>query len=267
MKTKSFACYNTNETQRMISSSGGIYFLLANAIIEWECIVYGACYEGIDVRHVRIKSKEDISSSCGSKYIPSELGDTFSQVREDLNNGKKVLFSGTPCQCAGLLTFVGTCENLFCVDFICHGIPSKKVWRSYIDDLEHNKSKVLHVNMRDKCSGWNEYSWSIHYIDGSTMTVPFSKIPFMKGFLADLYLRPSCYKCKFKGIYRITDITMGDYWQVNYIQPKMFDNKGTSLIFVHSQKGMQLLNIVSNMLKVIRRGICAVAFNITMRPR
>lgn len=250
MGTKGYACYNTDEHERLDSSSGGIYPLLAKNIIENGGIVYAAVYLGMEVQHKRITKLSEISESCGSKYIPSKLGSIFLEIREELNDGKKVLFVGTPCQCEGLLSFVGKKENLICIDFICHGIPSKFAWEKYLEDINRKESAVLSVNMRDKSTGWSymQYSFSGKLQDGRTIKEKFPYNHYLRGFVSDFYLRPSCYDCQFKGIERLTDITLGDYWGVWDLQPEMDDNKGTSLVMIHSDKGKTLFfNVKENM--------------------
>ena len=244
--TKVFACYNKNDDVRMISSSGGMYYLLAEKVINKGGIVYGACYEGTEVVHHRIETIDGIPDSCGSKYIPSKLNDTFLMIRKDLKDGKKVLFTGTPCQCAGLKSFIGNNDNLYLADFICHGMPSKTAWNAYLDSLKKNGQIVTGVNMRNKSSGWLNYSWVIKDQDNNEIRQSHNDNKYMKGFIADLYLRPSCYTCHFKGVERVTDFTMGDYWGVQSIQPDMYDDKGTSLFFVHSDKGMELFEEIQN---------------------
>lgn len=261
MKVKMYACINKNEEIRMISSSGGVYYLLAQSIIQSGGVVYGACYEGVDVCHIRIECESDINLTCGSKYIPSQLRNTFKMVKEDLQTGRKVLFTGTPCQCAGLLKFAGNYENLVCVDCVCHGIPSKKAWHEYLYSLSKQGKKVISVSMRDKCSGWSDYSCSFFCDDGSVIYESKNNNAFMKGFLADLYLRPSCYQCSFKGLDRKTDLTLGDYWGIWNLQPEMNDDKGTSLVFIHTQKGMQLFKRISDSLVYIQAFDAAIIHN------
>lgn len=248
---KAYACYNKNDEERIYSSSGGIYYLTAKKIISENGIVYAACYDGLDVAHRRIDKIEKILPSCGSKYQPSKLNDTFRQIKEDLKSKKKVLFVGTPCQCGGLLCYIGNNNNLFCLDFICHGIPSKAAWRSYLKQI-NKKEKLVEINMRDKTSGWTRYSysWKMRYLSGKEHTILSREICYMKGFISDFYLRPSCYECRFKGINRGTDITMSDYWGVWDIQPEMDDNKGTSLILIHTEKGQKLLTDIKENLVI-----------------
>ena len=240
--TKLLACYNKDMKIRMNSSSGGIYYPLAKKIISDGGVVYGACYEGTNVYHRRINSMDKIKPSCGSKYQPSILEDTFRKVRIDLQNGLTVFFTGTPCQCEGLCSYVGSSDSLYCADFICHGIPSKKAWRKYLLSMKKHGINITSVNMRDKSSGWQEYSWKLTDSNETEYIQTYSENAFMKGFLSDIYLRPSCYECFFKGIDRKTDFTLGDYWGVQRIQPELFDNNGISLVFIHSEKGLKLFD-------------------------
>lgn len=250
MITKAYACYSKDEVTRLQSSSGGIYSLLAEKIIKEGGVVYAACYdEDLEVSHCRIDKLDDIAKSRGSKYVASHLGTTFCEIRELLNKGKKVLFVGTPCQCAGLLSFIDKGnDNLICVDFICHGIPGRTAWREYKKSLIKRGMELKSVNMRDKNSGWSKvnYSWKLESKTSQFIYQHNNHNPFMKGFIADLFLRPSCYQCRFKGIKRNTDFTLGDYWGVWDLEPDMDDNKGTSLLFVHTEKGMELFLEITN---------------------
>lgn len=250
MITKAYACYSNDEVTRLQSSSGGIYSLLAEKIIKEGGVVYAACYDdNLEVSHYRIDNLADIAKSRGSKYVTSHLGNTFYEIRELLNQGKKVLFVGTPCQCVGLLSFIDKGNiNLVCVDFICHGIPGRVAWREYKKSLSKRGMELKSVNMRDKNSGWSKvnYSWKLESKTGQYIYQHNNQNPFMKGFIADLFLRPSCYHCRFKGIKRNTDFTLGDYWGVWDLEPDMDDNKGTSLLFVHTEKGMKLFVDITN---------------------
>lgn len=247
MTTQAFACYNKNINIRKQSSSGGIYYLLAEEIIRKGGVVYGACYEGLEVRHFRITDEEGILASCGSKYVASDLGNTFTNIHRDLDEKRIVLFVGTPCQCAGLLSFERkNRKNLYCVDTVCLGVPGKRVWHSYLDALRARGYDVTSVNMRDKSGGWKQYSWRLKCIDGKEIVQTHHDNTYTKGFQTGLYLRPSCYNCKFKGVERNTDITLGDYWGVWNIQPAMYDDMGTSLVMVHSDKGMELFQKISD---------------------
>lgn len=246
MSTECYACYNLNLEERKKSSSGGIYPLFAKAVIADGGAVFAACYDdNLHVVHKKITSLSDIPNSQGSKYVTSKLGDTFKAVVDTAKDGR-VLFVGTPCQCAGLISFLEAnkvnWENIVVVDCVCHGVPSRMAWNQYKHSL-WNKNRVLQsVNMRDKSSGWSRgnYSWMETMTDGRTIITPRREVPFMKGMLANIYLRPSCYNCRFKGVERKTDLTLGDYWGVWNHDPEMDDNMGTSLLFVHSDKGRKI---------------------------
>ena len=243
------ACYNKNEEIRKNSSSGGVYYAVAKQVIDDGGVVYAAVYEGIDVTHNRFDSFHNLEKSCGSKYSQSKLSDCFSSVKSDLLAERKVLFVGTPCQCYGLKTYLDKVYvNLITIDFVCHGIPSKKVLAKYVDEQSFLQP-VDEINMRDKSSGWSnyQYSWKLKNTEAER-TIPQSCIVFMKGFTNDLYLRPCCYECQFKGTERITDITLGDYWGVWDIHPNMDDNKGTSLIMLHSEHGRKMFETIADQL-------------------
>lgn len=194
-----------------------------------------------------MESVSDIQKGCGSKYIPSDLSETFLRVNSDLENGEIVLFVGTPCQCGALLNFVGDKSSLYCIDFVCHGVPSPHAFDSYIQSQELIHGKILSVNMRDKTTGWSKYSycWKIKSKTGEFIQKQ-NENAFMKGFVSNLYLRPSCSSCAFKGTNRQTDITLGDYWGAWDIQPELDDNKGTSLLLIHTEKGQELFERISD---------------------
>lgn len=241
---KIYACINLDDKERMNSSSGGVYPLLAKHIVQDGGIVYAVVYnQSFETEHVRIQDIDSIAKSCGSKYIPSKLGTCFKSIKLDLESGKNVLFVGTPCQCAGLNSFLNKkYTGLYCIDFVCHGVPSKKAWRKYIEQYNNFLSEI---NMRDKTLGWSNYNynWKFKYLDHEKI-INQNDVTFMRGFVADLYLRPSCYNCQFKGIDRLTDLTLGDLWGVWNEYPNLDDNKGISLVIPHTDKGMKLLNLI-----------------------
>ena len=179
------------------------------------------------------------------KYVQSKLGNTYSKIQEHLNQDKLVYFSGTPCQIDGLLCFLNKrYDNLICQDIVCHGVPSPKVWKHYLKkfDLEKNAK----ISFRDKSTGWDSYSFSIKQKNNS-FTELSSQNEYMKVFLKDLCLRPSCYDCHSKSLHRNSDITLADFWGIKEVCPEMYDNKGTSLVFINSKKGQELFSkIISN---------------------
>lgn len=261
METQVKACININDDERMNSSSGGIYPLIATKTIKNGGVVYAAVYDdNLDVIHKKLTTLEEIPESCGSKYIASYLGDTFKNVLEDLENKRQCLFVGTPCQCVGLINFLKKKEidrlslhkNLTIIDFVCHGVPTTNAWHSYLNAEKKRGFDVANVNMRDKSSGWSRLSYSVTLKDknGDIKSIGWGANRFLAGFIANLYLRPSCYNCKFKGIERQTDITLGDFWGIWDLNPKMDDNKGTSLCLIHTPKGKNLLEELESESKI-----------------
>ncbi len=232
-----YACLNKNEEVRRKSSSGGIFFLLAQEIIEKGGVVFGARFnEEWEVVHDSFETMDAINPFLGSKYVQSKMNNMYQRVKECLEAERYVLFSGTPCQVAGLYTFLGKAyEKLLTVDFICHGVPSPTVWKEYLKEISKGK-KITNVCFRDKTDGWINYSLKIEYTDGHIYKKYVRDDLYMIGFLQDIYLRPSCYECSFKGIDRRADITLGDLWGIQTICPQLHDDKGTSVVLLNSDR-------------------------------
>lgn len=246
-----YACYNKDEKIRKESSSGGIFTLLASYIIDNGGIVYGAAFnQNFEVEHIEVTNKQDLNKLRGSKYVQSKLGNTYSKIKEYLNQNKLVYFSGTPCQIDGLLCFLNRkYDNLICQDFICHGVPSPKVWQKYLN--ERNKqfcNKPKNINFRNKKYGWESFDMCIEY-ENYTYNEIHEKDTFMQVFLKDLCLRPSCYDCYSKSLHRNSDITLADFWGIKEVCPEMYDNKGTSLVFINSNKGEKIFDKISKDIK------------------
>lgn len=248
---KAYACYNKNEEVRLNSSSGGIFTLLAENIINKGGIVYGAAFDNeFMVKHIRIDNVNKIDKLRTSKYLQSQIDNTYKRCKNDLDEGKIVLFTGTPCQIEGLISYLGKdFDNLYTQDIVCHGVPSPKVWQQYLKF--RNKlynDEVTSVNFRNKDNGWRNYNYKISY-KNHTYKVNHSDDLYSRAFLANIDLRDSCYDCKFKKLNRLSDITLADFWGVQNVIPKMYDKKGTSLISINSEKGKKLLDsIIDNII-------------------
>lgn len=248
---KAYGAYVLDENLRQCSSSGGVFSALAENVIDNGGVVFGAAlnsdFRGIS--HIKVETKEELSKLRGSKYMQSNLDGIFPSVKGSLDSGVKVMFSGTPCQVDGLRTFLRKeYDNLFCVDIICHGVPSTVVWKKYCDEIEASEGeKIESVNFRDKKKSWSEYGVSFH-MKTREVYHTFKNDSFMRLFLKNYILRPSCYACSHKGINRNSDITLGDFWGIQKIMPEMTDDKGTSLVFVHTQKGCELFESVADRL-------------------
>lgn len=247
--TLAFAIKNRNEKERKDSTSGGIFSLLAKFVLNQNGIVFGAAYsENFEVRHVAITDSNRLSLLQGAKYTQSIVGNAFEEAKKELETGRTVLFSGTSCQCAGLKSFLGKpYDNLLTVDLICHGVPSPKVWQAYIDyrsKKENSGQRPTQINMRSKESGWSRYGYSTEFVYSSDhiTRIKNGQDLFMKAFIGNICLRNSCSDCKAKGVERCTDFTLGDYWGIWNQYPEFDDNKGTSVVFVHTEKGRQVLN-------------------------
>lgn len=246
-KKIAYASMNKDEQVRMKSSSGGIFSILAEYIIKNNGVVYGAGFdEDFNIKHKRILYSTDLDLLRGSKYVQSSIGDIYKQVKNDLENNNPVLFTGTPCQVEGLRSYLRKeYVNLITMDFICHGVPSPLVWEKYLKKMKKFKQEnIKNIYFRNKDIGWKIFSLKIIF-DEKIYINDLCNDLFMKGFLQDVYLRPSCYNCKFKKINRISDITVADFWGIGNILPKMDDDKGTSLIVIHSEKGKQLFDKIS----------------------
>ncbi len=240
----SFACTVKDENFAAQSSSGGVFPLLANMFAERKAIIYGAAFDNNwKVKHIRVDDIDELKKLYTSKYVQSDMGDSFKQVKHDLNTGKDVLFAGTPCQVAGLKSYLSKeYNNLTTVDFICHGVPSPTVWHSYIKEKAVNlNSKIIDISFRNKKDGWKNYYFMIKTEDDNAIYEKASDNIYMQGFLKDLYLRPSCYDCKFKTLNRMSDITLADFWGVEKVLPEMETAKGVSLCWASSEKGKNIL--------------------------
>ena len=250
-----FAAWNNNLKERMNSSSGGIFSVFAKAILDEGGAVYGCAWkEGkFEAIHIRISSIIDIPKLQGSKYVQSFTGNTFNDVKADLKKGKKVLYTGTPCQIAGLKLFLGKdFPNLFSIDLICHGTPSPLVLSKYIEMLEENYGKIKDLKFRDKKkSGYRSY---ISFItqDNSRISLIVGLSPFMIGFFKAYFNRESCYNCDFTSNSRVGDVTIADYWGLDQAHPelKKHEKYGISCILCNSQKGIDLISSVKNKLKL-----------------
>lgn len=262
------AAKNRDELIRIKSSSGGVFLPLAKLIISKQGVVFGAAFDSSfdKVLIVHGETEEEVLPMMGSKYLQAEVGSSYKEVENYLKCGRNVLFTGSPCQVAGLNKFLHKdYSNLLTVEYLCHGVPSPGVWRKYKQEMLLNisaqraaarKNTVLSsslnvipaiagIEFRDKSlHGWKKYSFvvrekSAFKADENSVLLScyHYKNPYMRGFLNNVYLRPSCYNCKSKNGVSHADLTIGDFWGVNTVIPKFDDDKGVSLVLVNSKKG------------------------------
>ncbi len=239
-----YAVNNKDEEVRWTSSSGGIFHAVAKEIIKEGGVVFGSALVegGRRAEHRWVEKEADLAALRGSKYIQSAILNTYSEAKEFLTSGRKVLFTGTPCQIEGLKTFLGKeYENLFCMDIICHGVPSQKVWEKYLAYQEKRAgAKVKEVCFRKKIYGWKGFSMYLKFENGKEYHRPFAEDIYMNVFLKDVCLRPSCYQCPFKKMTSQSDLMIADFWGVGEVVSDMDDDRGTSLLLIHSQKGAEM---------------------------
>ena len=240
-----YAAWHLDSSIRYESSSGGVFTALADNILADGGAVAGAAFDDLlVVRHIIIEKVADLQRLRGSKYVQSEIAPAFLlRMRDLLEQGRKVLFSGTPCEVTGLRSFLNhPYDNLFCCDFICHGVPSPMLFKKYIQKDEVSRKQLTGVTFRDKTNGWKKFQISRQMQNGKKIIYDSMVDPYMSAFLKDYALRPSCYECHFKSTERVGDLTIADFWGVKKTYPEYDpDDKGTSLILVNNKKGSSWL--------------------------
>lgn len=247
---KSLIVRHRDEEIVRTSSSGGSVTAFAQEIINQGGVVFGCAFDdNFDVVHRLAETTAQLSAFKGSKYVQSDLGDTYKNVKAQLENGRKVLFVGTPCQVAGLVSYLKKpFENLFTIDFVCHGVPSPLVWEKYREAMcKKYKSEIVYANFREKTYGYHSASLTLRYANGKKSSENTKTDYLMKSFFDDICSRPSCYDCKFKTAKRHADLTVFDCWNISRYEPALSDDdKGLTAVFVQSEKGRQLFEKVKD---------------------
>ena len=237
-----YAAKAKDDELRRGSASGGVFTVLAQATLARGGVVFGAGFDHRDWRviHKAARNEEELDDLRGSKYVQSDMGDTYAEAKRELDAGCEVLFSGCPCQIAALRRFLGRdYPNLLTVDLICHGVPSPLAWRKYLDDREREtKGKITRILARRYCA-WREYAISLAFDNANEIAYSndVTQDLFMRGFLGYFFLRECCHKCPFRGFKGCSDITIGDYFRIaNEIQG-FDDDHGVSAILINSERG------------------------------
>lgn len=249
---RSFALVNKDVKQVLSSSSGGLFVELSKYLINNGGVVYGAVYskDYKFVEYARATKISELNSFKGSKYVQADLDNVFFNIKEDLQRGIKVLFSGTPCYVKSLRNYLQReYPNLYAVDLICHGVPSPLVYERYIDFVQNKSGNVIQsITMRDKKYGWKHRSFlSIKMADNRYVIDRGISNVYMEGFSKNLFLRPSCFECRYTNLNRPGDLTIADYWGIERITNRFKNSKGVSLCICNNDKGFILLNnILSN---------------------
>lgn len=246
------AAINKDMSIRWDSTSGGAFSALADIMYEQGGYVSGAIYnEDFSVRNYISNNPKDLAILRSSKYLQSNAVGLYSEIRDLLRKGEKVLACGTPCQMAALRSFLRKeYENLIIVDFICRGVNSPKVYRKYLDSLERRYGgKVVYVKAKNKELGWRNLTRKVMFDNGKVYYGVKMNDDFRRGYHTNVFCRPSCYTCKYKGFPRMADITIADYWGIEKIDKNLDNNIGTSMILLNSKKGVDYFEKVKDKLE------------------
>ncbi len=258
---EAFAAFAKDQNEHASSSSGGIFAVLARYVLRNGGYVCGAAFdETMTPKHILTNKETDLTKLKGTKYVQSKIGDVYLRIRDLLDQGIVVLFSGTPCQVAGLRRFLNKqYSNLLTVDLICHGVPSPAVFRKYLSEISGEQT-VKHMSFRDKSNGLSDVYLVYELSNGEVVREKYSDSEYIKGFIQNLTIRPSCFNCQFKGIDRCSDITIGDYWGLNDYHPEMITEMGTSAVIIHSRTGRKYFEFVKKELKYVKSKPESVSF-------
>ncbi len=252
-RPKVYAAWSQNQEVRLDSTSGGIFSELANIIFDEGGYICGAIYnKEWKVEHILTNDRTELEDIRSSKYLQSNINNIYRQIKEKLNENKKVLFCGSPCQVSGLSNYLNKdYENLYTCDFICRGMNSPKIFKMYINNLEEKyKAGVKKVKFKNKIHGWHNFSTRIEFENGKVYIGNRYIDSFMVGYLKyTAFMRPACYECRFKGFPRKGDITLADFWGIEKINKQLDNDMGTSMVLVNSHKGQELFDKTRNKIK------------------
>ena len=262
-----FASFSRDENIRKQSSSGGIFSLLCAQILDNGGVVFGAAFDSdFSVKHIAVEKADDFPPLRGSKYVQSFIRNSYKDIKTLLDQDRTVLFSGTPCQVAGLRLFLGKSAlsgRLFLVDLVCHGAPSPLVYKSYLGYMEKKyASKIKSLSFRDKPLGWKAFGMKITFENGAVYFAKNSQDPYIIGFLKNYFLNQSCYSCNFANTDRVGDLTIADFWGYQNISGHFADDdKGITLVIANNQKGLDMFSTLTDIVSVKRSLSEAVAGN------
>lgn len=243
-----YGAYSKDSEILLQSSSGGIFSVLADFVLSQNGVVFGAGFDNENkVIHMSVDKKEDLHKLRQSKYVQSEIGDTFKEAKVLLENGIVVLFTGTPCQIVGLNKFLNKeYDNLLTQDIICHGAPSPEKFKAYISLKEQEQGASLKtVSFRNKDRNRWKGDVLMSFDNDIVYRKSFPRDAFVKKMIRNKEMRPSCYNCNYRGVNRHSDITLADFWGVQFVQPSMYNKLGTSLVIIHSEKGARVFNEIN----------------------
>lgn len=248
-----FACWNTDTEVRRHSTSGGMFTLFAEAILERGGVVFGVVFDPASgvVQHKKAETPEELRAMVGSKYVQSRISDTYCCVKAELSAGRPVLFTGTPCQCAGLKSFLrGEPENLYLIDLVCHGVPSPAVLKAYLAEISHG-TPIKALSFREKQPSWELFSMKVSFDGRDEYLSDMYSDPYLRLFLGNYDLNDCCHECRYATPSRCGDVTLGDFWgYLSESRALRDNNKGINLVLVNTPKGRYLFE------KVKHRAVC-----------
>jgi coenzyme F420-reducing hydrogenase beta subunit len=245
IESKTFAVI-ANDVIRSKCSSGGAFYLIASYVLRNGGVVYGATFdENLTLRHLKAENEKELEGLCKSKYVQSHIGSKIiTDIKNELNAGKEVLFVGLPCQIAGIKRMISGHEKLFTIDLLCSGCQPPKYFKKYVVELEeYYGKKVKRIDFRDKRQGWHCGDITLEFIDGSEKIL--KNEVWFQGFLAHLYMSEACKECKYSEYPRQGDISIGDFWNIERIRPDLNDSKGTSLLSINSLKAEKFIEVMN----------------------
>ena len=259
-----YAAKAKDDNLRRISSSGGVFSLLARQVLSKGGVVYGAAFElpKHKVVHKRVTDEAGLDELRGSKYVQSEIRDAYIKVREDLEEGKAVLFSGCPCQIAGLRRFLGSAhDKLLLVDVICHAVPSPLAWQKYLSCQENKEHATIARTFSRRNCAWRKYALSLEFVNSGDSAYLVNPAPdtYLKAFCSELFNRKCCHNCLFRSFKSGSDITIGDFWGVEESCPSLFDDIGVSAVCCNTQVGENTFDGVKSIIHYVPTSIEAVA--------
>ena len=244
---KRFYAQNKNMEVLKRSSSGGVFTALANYVFKNGGCVWGVCMTPNGKNEFMCADDYDsLKALCGSKYVEVDTQLPFLEVQKQLKSGRLVLFSGTPCQIQAMNAYLNNVnyENLILVDLLCYGVQSPVMWEKYLSEINPSCSKIVNLQMRFKKPGWENYSMKVEFENGRKYKKSRWKDPYLLSYASNLYNRPICTNCKAKGFPRISDITLGDFWQIDTLPSIPREVKidlGVSIVLTHSQCGFEII--------------------------
>ena len=249
-----------NEKKVTKSASGGAFYLIAEKLIEQGGYVFGAVFDDDHrVRHICGRTIDDVKRMQNSKYVQSDISGIYEKIKDILkkDHDAKVLFCGTPCQCAGLKSFIGKeYDNLYILDLVCHGVPSPLAFEKYLKYLEKTKGeKVSDYQFRCKHKGWNYHGYMSSFVKFNNHYWPTVKDPYMSCFFKMNDYRESCYTCRYNNSLKVSDMTLSDFAGVRELAPDFFSKAGCSQIFIHTEKGFGLFDSIKENIDFVELGV------------